>query len=538
MEEGAESTQQPENIRLINAETTAGKTPSNLSPDQVRKLPTKWYANFLRTTETNPPESLFQFADAITDKFETEVEKFDPENIGAALYANAISVQTERALKRMTKTETNSKVQPEVLKKWLGFIDSPNFFVSRSAAANLLALSMLDHRNGENMIGIREEFAQKLVQKISNPQSDNDYLTGVALAHAFNNSYFKEIPKLLTSSITAGTTPDSYRRTVTTFSMFMGLEDIRKTLRENAQSDDIFKAKYQQVEDSLGLIPGKTFEDLRNLYNEINFQEYSPNDQLNDYDEQLMLNIIGDKQKEANTSGAERKVKVLDIGTGPGRHISRLTNDGIDVVGFDFVEKHVQQAREANPNVKVMVADWHNMPYKDGEFDVAYCLGRSSSHNTTVEDFVQFLSESKRVLAPNGRLVLDLPDSESQYYREQIKRIKDISAQLGIPDITPGIIIDSPDGKNYFDRFVPSREQFKAIAKLAGFDAELIEDKQYEAVAGQASNLYWNLTQSQGVLTEDQKFELEQIAYGKEVPEQDDTSKVIEVDFTQKRKAA
>lgn len=102
----------------------------------------------------------------------------------------------------------------------------------------------------------------------------------------------------------------------------------------------------------------------------------------------------------------------LEIGVGSGRFAGPL---GFDV-GIDPSRNMLTNARERGVTVAVGVAE--HLPFRNGSFDAALIV-------TTicfVDDVRATLEETRRVLAPDGRLVMGFVDRESplgQHYEEK-----------------------------------------------------------------------------------------------------------------------
>jgi ubiquinone/menaquinone biosynthesis C-methylase UbiE len=70
---------------------------------------------------------------------------------------------------------------------------------------------------------------------------------------------------------------------------------------------------------------------------------------------------------------AEKGETLVDVGCGNGLAYRHMIAAGLDYEGVDFTEKFLQKAREKHPEIRVHHASAFNMPYEDGERDIAYC---------------------------------------------------------------------------------------------------------------------------------------------------------------------
>lgn len=288
-----------------------------------------------------------------------------------------------------------------------------------------------------------------------------------------------------------------------------GVERVRQELRIQAIQNPFMHAIFQHIEEILRLSPQREHHPrLEEIYNQISspFSKYEPNTQLNGFDGQWLSSLF------------KGSTQILDIGCGTGRLLQSLQAEGLNVVGIDLVQKHIAEVNTQVPDAKIALSSWHNLPFKDGSFANAYCLGRSITHNTTVEDYIKFFKEARRVLQTNGQLVIDMPDINTGHHAEVTKLFKEKMAANGIYAVEEGSLHDSPDGEHFFDRLILPQEQFTAIARFCGFEAQIITKQNYtDSQKTPNTNLYWILRKLPEPATLEEVIEnLSQIVHARE----------------------
>jgi ubiquinone/menaquinone biosynthesis C-methylase UbiE len=115
--------------------------------------------------------------------------------------------------------------------------------------------------------------------------------------------------------------------------------------------------------------------------------------------------------------------KALDVGCGPG-HIGRyLSEQGMDVVGVDLSPAMIEIARRLNPAMRFEVGDMRSLPAEDGTVDAVVAF--YSLIHIPREEVSYVLTEFRRVLAPDGRLLLAMHGgtgtvARSEFMGEQV----------------------------------------------------------------------------------------------------------------------
>jgi len=97
--------------------------------------------------------------------------------------------------------------------------------------------------------------------------------------------------------------------------------------------------------------------------------------------------------------------KILDLGCGNGRLLQIFKGMNIEYFGVDSSEKLIKIAKEKYPKKKFQVADALNLPFPGNFFDKIYSIA-VLHHIPSTEFRFQFLKEARRVLKPEGLLIL------------------------------------------------------------------------------------------------------------------------------------
>jgi len=101
--------------------------------------------------------------------------------------------------------------------------------------------------------------------------------------------------------------------------------------------------------------------------------------------------------------------RILDVGCGIGGLFSNIADkDAYEFYGIDFSEVAIENIQKRLKGVFVQ-GDVHNLPFEENFFDNVICM-ETLEH---VDNVQKVLSEIKRVLKPLGRLLITVPEQES-----------------------------------------------------------------------------------------------------------------------------
>jgi len=146
-----------------------------------------------------------------------------------------------------------------------------------------------------------------------------------------------------------------------------------------------------------------------------------------------------DRLSEALPSGAA----VLDLGCGAAGHIGRYLHDrGCRVTGVDFSERSIETARQVQPDLEFVVADFRRLPFDDGSIDGIVAFYSLIYGSDT--DVVAALAEGRRVLRRGGRLLAAVhgdPDGvpRSHHFEDFDGTAVDITMRYTTPATVAGL---------------------------------------------------------------------------------------------------
>ncbi|MDW8043152.1 MAG: methyltransferase domain-containing protein [Nitrososphaerota archaeon] len=122
-----------------------------------------------------------------------------------------------------------------------------------------------------------------------------------------------------------------------------------------------------------------------------------------------------------------RDDRVLDLCCGNGRHSLELARRGFsNVHGLDYSRELLQVAETSalreGLTVRFRRGDARRLPYRDDQFDAVILMGNSFGYFRDESDDLRVLRETRRVLRPYGKLLIDVTDGEA--FRAQLSPVR------------------------------------------------------------------------------------------------------------------
>lgn len=227
----------------------------------------------------------------------------------------------------------------------------------------------------------------------------------------------------------------------------------------------------------LGLPEGTPIHpSLEALYASIKFEHYPVSERTR----QGRVDMLEDVLKKYHIGPTKR---ILDLGTGTGWLTDDLRSSHPRVIGVDASARNIQTARKLYPRLSghFRMADWYDLPADLHGQDAILSLGRSLPHTEDRNHFQDVIKEVRGALLENGLFVFDMPDPRVGSYATNVASYRSVLRNLGytekeLEDIW--YVVDSPDGKNFYNRYVPPKEAIIGLLRHAGFAIEEVIDEE------------------------------------------------------------
>lgn len=495
-----------------------------LTPEQLNALPAEDYRRYLRTASRCDIDlvtySLVNNIDIIAERFSRDVHELrDKPNRSLADLDMAHDICEETRFLLWGLSHHWNQLPPEVLEKFYEHINDDLSLVRQQATEYLDSLIIFDNRNREigAQLDLLNRFRQDLIAKLTRPQFSYDPNTGYNMVECawgqFGSGWLRDT---FIEAVKEIHDEDGAKLVFSVFAnrltgglggAFNILNNewvrLKKLLDEDPdglQGESYLKnlGEFQLFHDKVKLIRSFFIDDKGvvyppdELYNgPLDMGNWKSYDRTLDRDKNVLLGELPE---------AER---ILDIGCGAGLHIKMFEGTGAHVEGLDLVQANIDKARALNPGVTIQQGSWLKMPYKDKSFDAGYMAGRSIPHNITADMYRQFLIEAARVIKKT--LIFTTQANDLGEVAKSTVDLQEKAEDMGIYYVEDGLYIGNPKEDVYADRMVLSKEEIKAIARLTGWKAQIIDAITYKDPTGAKTiTYYWRLDKETEPLSQEE----------------------------------
>jgi 2-polyprenyl-3-methyl-5-hydroxy-6-metoxy-1,4-benzoquinol methylase len=147
-----------------------------------------------------------------------------------------------------------------------------------------------------------------------------------------------------------------------------------------------------------------------------------------------------------------RQGRVLDVGSGMGRHTLFLAQNGFEVWSFDFTEQAIEQTKAKlacrGLSAKVFTADFRDFDYGENEFDLI--LSMNVIHHAEKQEVERVCHNIVRGLKKGGYFLAFLPAMRSIKANEKLVAKQTVIPTSGPEKNIPHFLFSKKDLKELF----------------------------------------------------------------------------------------
>jgi ubiquinone/menaquinone biosynthesis C-methylase UbiE len=111
--------------------------------------------------------------------------------------------------------------------------------------------------------------------------------------------------------------------------------------------------------------------------------------------------------------------KVLDLGSGSGRHLTKIKNGKMYLVDFSpkMIELAEKKAKKLKISAEFSVADLTKLPFEDNFFDFAISI--SALHCLNTQEHEKAIKELYRVMKPKSKVLIGVWNFQSKRFNQK-----------------------------------------------------------------------------------------------------------------------
>lgn len=182
--------------------------------------------------------------------------------------------------------------------------------------------------------------------------------------------------------------------------------------------------------------------------------------------------------------------KILDVGCATGELAFALASFGFPVWGIDSDAEMIEKARNFKQEDVLFPVfeqlDMRNLAehFSEGFFDVVLCFGNTLVHLPTEQAILNFLTETRKILTPDGKLSIqilnyqyivennmtNLPIIDNKYIR--FERSYNLSGNSELIDFNTRLTVKSNEQviENSVKLYALQKEKFQDLLNKSGFE--------------------------------------------------------------------
>ena len=223
---------------------------------------------------------------------------------------------------------------------------------------------------------------------------------------------------------------------------------------------------------------------LEDVYAQADFSHYAGYVSTQATDERVLQNM----------AQSSPRATIVDLGCGDGRLSNWLAGKlecGSHIIGVDVAEPELEKARMQatqhgiEARVTYQTGSMLNLELEPASVDCVYTLGRTLTHVDDGMAFERVVRGVCHILKPGGVWIFDLPDPNRGGVYASRQHVGKVFEAFGVksgPILSIGrtvdYVVDTPDGKHFYNRYVPQFDEVRRSLEWLGFEVEVIDSAQ------------------------------------------------------------